>query len=60
MKKYFSINNLALLYLWIPVIIFLISWVKWLIAIPVLSDVLGDMGSGFRLAGTKEYLVIWS
>lgn len=31
-----------------------------MIAIPVLSDVLGDMGSGFRLAGTKEYLVIWS
>lgn len=37
MKKYLSVNNLALLYLWVPVMIFLAGWVKWIIAVPVLA-----------------------
>lgn len=37
MKKFLSINNLSLLYLWIPVILFLSGWVNRIIAVPVLA-----------------------
>lgn len=36
MKKYITLNNLVLLYLWAPLAVFFACWVKWYLAVPAL------------------------